>query len=106
MTSKLKFKISIGVVFLFALLLFEGGAGLYYLNKTIAEQRNILKENYESIEYARNMLSALDSISDIKTFEYNLAKQELHNGFYRTHSSNSKIEHYITQSLKIAAYGI
>lgn len=76
MTSKLKFKISIGVVFLFALLLFEGGAGLYYLNKTIAEQRNILKENYESIEYARNMLSALDSINDFKTFEFNLAKQE------------------------------
>jgi signal transduction histidine kinase/HAMP domain-containing protein len=76
MTSKLKTKISIGVVFLFALLLFEGGAGLYYLNKTIAEQRNILKENYESIEYARNMLSALDSISDFKAFEINLSKQE------------------------------
>lgn len=76
MTSKLKTKISIGVVFLFTLLLFVGGAGLFYLNKTIAEQRNILKENYESIEYARNMLSALDSISDFKAFEFNLNKQE------------------------------
>ena len=76
MTTKLKTKISLGVVFLFALLLLVGGTGLYYLNKTTTEQRNILKDNYETIEYTRNMLQALDSTNGNTFFESNLAKQE------------------------------
>lgn len=76
MTTKLKTKISLGVVFLFALLLLVGGTGLYYLNKTTTEQRNILKDNYETIEYTRNMLEALDSSNGIPFFEANLIKQE------------------------------
>lgn len=76
MTTKLKTKIALGVVFLFTLLLLVGGTGLYYLNKTISEQRNILKDNYETIEYTRNMLQALDSTDGINHFENNLSKQE------------------------------
>lgn len=76
MTTKLKTKIALGVVFLFTLLLLVGGTGLYYLNKTITEQRNILKDNYETIGYTRNMLQALDSTDGINLFEINLSKQE------------------------------
>lgn len=76
MTTKLKTKITLGVVFLFTLLLLVGGTGLYYLNKTITEQRNILKDNYKTIEYTRNMLQALDSINGNNFFDINLSKQE------------------------------
>jgi signal transduction histidine kinase len=77
MTTKLKTKISLGVIFLFTLLLLVGGTGLFYLNKTTTEQRDILKDNYETIEYTRNMLQALDSSNGNSFFESNLAKQEL-----------------------------
>ncbi len=76
MTVKLKTKITLGVVFLFTLLLLVGGTGFFYLNKTITEQHDILKDNYETIDYTRNMLLALDSSHEIKEFEKNLAGQE------------------------------
>lgn len=76
MTAKLKTKVTLGVVFLFTLLLLVGGTGFFYINKIIAEQRDILKDNYETIEYTTNMLQALDSINATMVFEKNLVAQE------------------------------
>ncbi len=81
MAAKLKTKITLGVVFLFTLFLLVGGTSFYYLNKTITEQHDILKDNYETISYTRNMLQALDnwrqdSVSAKTLFEKNLAEQE------------------------------
>ncbi len=76
MPLTLKSKIALGVVFLFALLLLMGGTGLFFLHKTTSEQQDILKDNYETIEYTRNMLQALDSSDGIAFFERNLSQQE------------------------------
>src|ERR1700738_880201 len=81
MTTKLKTKITLGVVFLFALFLLVGGTSFFYLNKTISEQRDILKDNYETIDYTKNMLLALDTWPQDSThgkalFEKNLQLQE------------------------------
>ncbi len=76
MSSRLKTKISLGVAFLFALLLLVGGTGFYFLNRTINEQKEILKDNYETIEYTKNMLLALDSSKGTALFEINLKEQE------------------------------
>lgn len=76
MTLTLKSKIALGVVFLFALLLLMGAASLFFLYKTTSEQQDILKDNYETIEYTRNMLQALDSPSATVLFEKNLSRQE------------------------------
>ncbi|MDP1842942.1 MAG: ATP-binding protein [Sediminibacterium sp.] len=79
---KLKTKITLGVVFLFSLLILVGGICFFYLNKTLDNQKIILKDNYETIDYTQNMLLALDdwnkdSIKSQQVFEENLAKQEL-----------------------------
>ncbi|MES2328341.1 MAG: ATP-binding protein [Bacteroidota bacterium] len=76
MTTKLKAKVTLGVVFLFTLLLLVGGTGFFFLNKTITDQRDILKNNYETIEYTKNMLQALDSTDGKSVFEKNLRDQE------------------------------
>jgi signal transduction histidine kinase/HAMP domain-containing protein len=76
MPLTLKSKIALGVVFLFTLLLLMGGTGLFFLHKTTSEQQDILKNNYETIEYTRNMLQALDSSDGMSFFEKNLVLQE------------------------------
>jgi len=81
MAAKLKTKITLGVAFLFTLLLLVGGTGFYYLNKSTTEQRDILTDNYETLEYTRGMLQAMDNWSeDPKNkkilFEKNLKGQE------------------------------
>ena len=76
MTAKLKIKVTCGVIFLFTLLLLVGGVSFFYLNRTIADQHDILKDNYETIEYTKNMLQALDSTNGKILFEKNLIKQE------------------------------
>lgn len=72
---KLKTKITVGVLFLFLMLLIVSIMGYYYLNRVNREARAILQDNYESLEYAKKMLQALEN-SDTATFLTNLQHQE------------------------------
>lgn len=74
MSIKLKTKIALGGIFLFVLLALVAGISIFYFNKQIAGSKEILKDNYESIEYGKNMLQALnewpaDSIQSNQLFE-------------------------------------
>lgn len=73
----LKSKITIGVLFLFIMLMLVSILGYYYLNRVNRDARTILQDNYESVEYAKNMLRALDSQPvDEAAFLTNLKKQQ------------------------------
>lgn len=81
MTVKLKTKVTLGVVFLFALLILVGGTSFFYLHKATTEQQDILKDNYKSLDYTRNMLQALNDSAGHQAgkkslFEKNLQSQE------------------------------
>lgn len=76
MSVRLKTKVSLGVSFLFALLLLVGGTTFFFFNTIHSRQENILKDNYKSISYARNMLLFIDS-ANIAQFEQALAAQEM-----------------------------
>lgn len=81
MKLHLKTKLSLGLTFFFVILVLTGGVGLYAINRLAHESKNILKANYESVEYAENMQRALDAfeIKDpgaIDKFEKNLKAQE------------------------------
>lgn len=72
---KLKTKLSLAFGLFFAALLllaFFGGSGIFRLNHAT---QVILTDNYESLEYAQEMLRALDS-RDQGVFAQNLAKQK------------------------------
>jgi hypothetical protein len=56
----LKTKLSIGLGFLFAIIFALAFFCSYYVGKLSEEADSILKNNYDSIVYSKNMLSALD----------------------------------------------
>ena len=77
---KLKTKLSLGLSFLFAVILAFGILGFFYINKLSNDASKVLKNNHESLVYANNMLKALEDIpaqkNAFKIFDNNLIKQE------------------------------
>jgi PAS domain S-box-containing protein len=80
MAAKLKTKLSIGLIFLFGVILLFGILGTVNINRLGNDAELILKDNYESILYCNNMLKSLETITTRKDatdiFEMNLKKQE------------------------------
>jgi PAS domain S-box-containing protein len=77
---KLKTKLSLGLSFLFAIIVAFGILGFFYINRLSNDAARVLKNNHESLVYANNMLKALEEIPGKKEapfiFEENLKKQE------------------------------
>lgn len=63
MATSVKNKIRAGTIFLFLLVIISGGFSIYYLVKTRLQSKNVLKANYESLQYGHYMLKAIDSFS-------------------------------------------
>jgi hypothetical protein len=71
----LKTKLSWGLGFLFFIIFTLVGFCSYYVGKLSLESENILKANYNSIVYAKNMLSGLDDMkTSIISIMYNTNK--------------------------------
>lgn len=60
---KLKTKLTLGVGLLFLLIVLLSVIGSVYINKLKSETEKILTANYNSLEFSKNMLLALDKIS-------------------------------------------
>jgi hypothetical protein len=77
---KLKTKLSLGLSFLFAVILAFGILGFFYINKLSNDAARVLKNNHESLVNCNNMLKALEEIPGKKEaagiFDENLKKQE------------------------------
>jgi NtrC-family two-component system sensor histidine kinase KinB len=68
----LKTKLSWGLGFLFLIIFTLVGFCSYYVGRLSQESENILKDNYDSIVYANNMLSGLDDMkTSISSIMYN-----------------------------------
>ena len=68
-------------MFLFLLVLASGGFSIFYLSKLKRQSENVIKANYESIEYVQQMQKCFDSIQDkrsafIDSFNVVLNRQE------------------------------
>ena len=77
---KIKTKLNLGVGLLFVLILILSLVGAYYIFSIKKDTENILKANYNTLEYSRNMLLSLDEINidqakSISVFESNLQNQ-------------------------------
>jgi NtrC-family two-component system sensor histidine kinase KinB len=70
----IKTKISLGLFFLFAVILVVGGISIYYLKEISDDAKNIIKANYESIEYMQEMTASLDSLQEDSTSMQRLKK--------------------------------
>ncbi len=82
MGMNLKSKIAWGGTFLFLLLLLVGILSFYYFNRITSEAGDIIKDNYETLTYSKDMLRSLDklmagdSTNNLADFEKNLSLQE------------------------------
>jgi PAS domain S-box-containing protein len=80
MTIKNKLRAGFGFMFLLAFICC--GLAVYFLNRLSADAGNILKDNYESVQYAKNMLAVINNNPSslaprqINIFEQNLTAQE------------------------------
>lgn len=76
---KIKAKLTLGVGSLFLLIILLAGVSTYYVNSLKKDTKNILRANYNTLEYGRGMLLTLDEIQKdptaIEVFESNLQKQ-------------------------------
>jgi len=77
---RIKTKLNLGVGLLFLLILILSLVGSFYIFSIKKDTENILKANYNTLEYSRNMLLALDRIgskdgNQVEKFEVNLKKQ-------------------------------
>jgi PAS domain S-box-containing protein len=77
---KLKTKLSLGLSFLFTVILVFGILGIFYINRLSNDSAKVLKNNHESLVFCNIMLKALEDIPQSaeakKTFDENLKKQE------------------------------
>lgn len=83
MAIKLKTKIALGGLFLFTLLILVGAVSFFYFNRLTEDSKEIVKDNYETLNYSRDMLRELDgingkdSIAAFSNFESHLQGQEI-----------------------------
>jgi len=77
---KIKTKLISGVGLLFALIILLSAMGIFYVNALKKDTNNILVANYNTLEYSRNMLLALEKIATdsdaFSVFEQNLNSQQ------------------------------
>ncbi|HEY4064102.1 MAG TPA: ATP-binding protein [Puia sp.] len=80
MSTRLKTKLSLGLVFLFIVILLFGVLGLFFINRLSNEGRLVLKNNHESLVYSNRMLQSLEDLRTSKealdVFRDNLKKQQ------------------------------
>ena len=55
---KIKTKITLGLISLFMAILLTGGLGVWYLHQLSADAKNILRDNYETLEYTKKCSKA------------------------------------------------
>ncbi|TWR24141.1 HAMP domain-containing protein [Mucilaginibacter achroorhodeus] len=60
---RVKNKLRLGFGFLFLVVMFFGASSLFYINQISNSAKGILKDNYESLSYCREMRSLLDDNS-------------------------------------------
>lgn len=80
---KVKNKLRLGFGFLFIVVLFFGAVSLFYINEISNSAKVILKDNYETLNYVREMQTILDdndlplNQTAISAFNSQLVKEEL-----------------------------
>jgi NtrC-family two-component system sensor histidine kinase KinB len=79
---KIKYKIRLGFSLIFISILFAGALSVFFLNRLSESSKVILKNNYETLSFAREMRTVLDEnnlpLSDAakSAFDQQLVKQE------------------------------
>lgn len=77
----IKRKVALGVFFLFVVIIGIATMGVYYLKSLSSDSENILRNNYESLEYSKRIIQncdslSVDSVKSLAAIEQSLLRQE------------------------------
>jgi len=61
---KTKTKLTLGITFLFILIIGMGAASIYFINILARDSGDILKDNQQSLDYMQSMHNDIDSIQE------------------------------------------
>ena len=95
----IKNKLRAGFSFLFVLALISCGLSIWFLNRLSADAKDILKDNYKSVQFTKNIGASIDEGTDVlnvrqvKVIEDNLEKQE--------HNITERGEQQLTSALRV-----
>lgn len=64
---KIKYKVGLGAIALFLFMAVVGGIGIFYINKLNQQTKNILANNYESLQYITRIVMVSDSLRSDST---------------------------------------
>lgn len=95
----IKTKVTLGVLFLFTVILTIGGLGLYYLRSLSNDSRNILKDNYESLEYTKQIVEQCDLLKSDSAKALNIIESNLQ---LQEQNVTEKGERELTHDLRMA----
>lgn len=75
---KIKTQISLGIALLFSLIILLSAVSIQKLNTLSEDTENILKENYNTLDYCRNMLHILNEVQEKKERTFSSFSDYLH----------------------------
>lgn len=81
---KLKTKLLIGLGFLFVLTVIVGGMGAYYLLKLAHDSQAVIKDNYKSVTYTKEMIAALEGMGIFQTAKFNHARKDIGENIFKS----------------------
>jgi hypothetical protein len=64
----IKTKLSLGLFSVFLVVGLLAGLGAFYIKRLVNESKEIIKDNYESVRYAKEMLYTLDEMNQFYTY--------------------------------------
>ena len=89
----LKKKLSFGLGFLFLIIFVLATVCSYYIGKLSQDAENILKDNYQSLVFSRNMIAALEETrTAISTIVFNPPEDQKTSDYYRKLFETGKAE--------------
>lgn len=66
----IKYKLFLGLAFLFAMLVLMGGLGSYFIRQLSADSEAIIQDNYRTLNYVRQMNAALEEMQAWQTTRF------------------------------------
>ena len=97
----IKSKISIGLIFLFAVILLLSILGILFINKLAQKSRGFIIDNYSSVDYAINMINSLE---DTYLFQINNIQSKISDSIAVHNYLNSK--NYFEKNLLLESNNI
>ncbi len=99
---RIKTKLTLWLGLLFVLIVFLGGTSGMYIHFLKLDTRDILKENYNSLLYAKNMLMALEQSGDERLLQFDelLKKQEANATEHGEVEMNATLRTYFNNYIK------